>query len=286
VSAAPPAAPSSPPPFGGSSPTERATGLLRPTIAIINATTVLPDSAFPAYVAAQQKHIDYDFAPIWGKAAHLVFVGKGSKPPAGAWQAAFLDDADQAGALGYHDTTEDGHPLAKVFVKTTMTYGGIWTVTGCHELDEMLGDPDIVRCVFIESSATNGTLYAYETSDAVEADDLGYDIDSVRMSDFVTPEWFDPNHYATPAGYSFRKSVDAPLTLAPGGYIGFYRVGRGGGWQQKTASAAPSPPLHRLEWAGERPAAHQLAAPGSRRERRARGHHAWSRSAARATKAA
>jgi hypothetical protein len=274
-SATPPPLPPPPGPASGL-PTDRATGLERPTIALINASTVLKDADFPAYVAAQQRQIDYDFAPIWGKAAKLVFVPKGGTPPAGAWQCAVLDDADQAGVLGYHDTTSDGHPLGKIFAKTTMSYGGIWTVTASHEILEMLGDPDIVRCVFIQVSDTNGTLYAYENCDAVEADELGYAVDSVTLSDFVTPSWFDPGHYATASGYSFKKRVTSPLTLAPGGYIGYYRVGHGGGWQQKTASThEASPPLHVAEWHGPPPSPHQLPHPGSRRERRARGRHNW-----------
>ena len=265
-------------------PTDRAAGLTRPTIAIINASTVLADSDFPAYVGAQQRQIDYDFAPFWGKAAHLVFVGKGGTPPPGAWQMAFLDDADQAGALGYHDTTADGHPLGKVFVKTTQTYGGIWTVTGSHEVLEMLGDPDITRCVFIQTTGTQGMIYAYEASDAVEADELGYQIDGVQLSDFVLDPWFDPGHYATPAGYSFKKRVTSPLSLAPGGYIGYFKVGSGTGWRQKTAAAHVGVSLMSsdLDHLGAAPLPHQLPTPGGRRERRARGHHAWSRSTAHA----
>ena len=30
----------------------------------------------------------------------------------------FLDNSDQAGALAYHDLTNEGLPLSKVFVKT------------------------------------------------------------------------------------------------------------------------------------------------------------------------
>jgi hypothetical protein len=251
---------------------------LKPLVAIINATTVLEDAAFPAYVAAQQRQVSGDFAPLWGKDAEIFFVGRGGTPPPGAWHLAFLDDADQAGALGYHDTTADGHPLGKVFVKTTQTYGGIWQVTGSHECLEMLGDPDIVRCVFIPHHTFPGILYAYEAADAVEADQLGYEIDGVTLSDFVTQEWFDPGHYAT--AYSFRRNVSAPLQLAPGGYIGFYRVGRGSGWEQKTAQLEHHSPslAFGAEWHGARAVGHQLPHPGSRRERRARGGPQWARS--------
>jgi len=40
----------------------------------------------------------------------------------------FLDNADQPGALAYHDLTPDGLPLAKVFVKTTVDNGDLVSV--------------------------------------------------------------------------------------------------------------------------------------------------------------
>jgi hypothetical protein len=248
-------------------PAATVTPIVKPTIAIINETTVLTDAEAAKAVPSFQKQVSGDFAPLWGRDANLVFVPRGGKVPPGAWQQALLDNADQAGALGYHDKTADGHPLGKIFVKTTQTYGGNWTVTASHELLEMLGDPDIVRCVFLQTAEEAGTLYAYEACDAVEDDSLGYTIDGIVVSDFVTQEWFDPGHYNTV--FSFKRNVKSPLVLADGGYIGYFKVGRGSGWQQLTARGLP-------------PKAHQLALPGSRRERRARGHHNWSHSTAHA----
>lgn len=224
---------------------------MKPIIAILNESTVLEDSAFPPVVAALQKQVA-DIAGEWGADAELVFVPKGHKPPRGAWQLGHFDNADQADALGYHDVTAQGRPLGKVFVKTTQSEGGIWTVTASHELAEMLVDPSINR---VATRETRGgmRLYALEVSDAVEDDALGYVIDRVVVSDFVTPEWFDP--YATHTrATSFRKHVRGAFTLAAGGYIGFYDVTGGSGWQQEVADA--------------RARRASRAHPGSRRERR------------------
>src|SRR5947208_17151033 len=98
---------------------------------------------------------------------------------------AFLDDADVAHALGYHDLTPDGLPLSKVFVKTTLAVGQRVSVTACHELAEMLVDPAINLC----STGPGNLLYAYETADAVE--EVEFAIDGVAMSDFVYPARFD-----------------------------------------------------------------------------------------------
>src|SRR5262249_31056630 len=59
------------------------------------------------------------------------------------WAVVFLDDADQPGALAYHDLTPEGLPLSKVFVRTTIQNGDLVSVSASHELVEMLVDPAI-----------------------------------------------------------------------------------------------------------------------------------------------
>src|SRR5262249_20676730 len=66
-------------------------------IAIVNASTVVPDKEVGSVVAALQKQVRSDFAPIWGIDADLTAVAPG-KIPSGAWVLAILDDSDQAGA--------------------------------------------------------------------------------------------------------------------------------------------------------------------------------------------
>jgi len=41
----------------------------------------------------------------------------------------------------------------------------------------------------IGARGTDGKIYAL---DAVESDKLGYEIDGVMVSDFITPAWFQP----------------------------------------------------------------------------------------------
>jgi hypothetical protein len=117
-------------------------------IVITNASTVLSDEEVQSVVPALQTQVHRDFGPIWGIDADLSFVPKGTQPPAGSWWLVVLDDSDQAGALGYHDVTNDGLPIGKIFAKTDMKYGANWTITLSHELLEMLGDPEINLTVF------------------------------------------------------------------------------------------------------------------------------------------
>src|SRR5438876_10422189 len=83
-------------------------------VAVMNASTVLSDSAVQAAVPDLQTQVHRDFAPAWGIDADLTFVPTGSHPLPTAWQLVILDNSDQAGALGYHDVTAQGLPLGKV----------------------------------------------------------------------------------------------------------------------------------------------------------------------------
>ena len=40
----------------------------------------------------------------------------------GCWAIVFLDHADHAHSLAYHDLTPEGYPQSKVFVKTTLAH--------------------------------------------------------------------------------------------------------------------------------------------------------------------
>lgn len=229
-------------------------------VAIVNdQSSGVADSDAKAWTAALQKQVSNDFASAWElEGAELVFVPQGGKPLAGAWAIALLDNSDQAGALGYHDLTPDGLPLGKVFAGTDRQYGETVSVTLSHELLEMLGDPWINLC----AQGADGKFYAYEASDAVEADKLGYQIDGVQVSDFVLPAWF--GHGAGP--YDHLGHLSKPFELAPGGYIGAFDPSSGQGWTQVTAQ-------------GAKPTASELfrSLPriGSRRERRARSRTLW-----------
>jgi hypothetical protein len=232
-------------------------------IVVRNLSSVVSDDMVAKALPAFQKQVSTDFASMWGIDAKLTFLHKGDKQPAGSWLLGIFDDADQAGALGYHDLTKAGQPLGKVFAKTTIHYGGKWTVTFSHELLEMIVDPNINLCAFDEQA---GRLYAYEVCDAVEADNLGYDIDGITVSDFVLPGWFEPLHVVHGERFAFRSKVAAPFDLLPGGYIGYYDLS-GGGWQQLNARDATNARIVSSRSSGPLDY-HSRARVGSRRERR------------------
>jgi len=226
-------------------------------IAIINESTVVNDDDFKKVVPALQKQVSNHFCPVWGIDAVLTIVPKGTTPPKGYWWLVILDNTDQAGALGYHDVTNEGLPAGKVFAGTDIQYGLQWSVTASHELLEMLGDPNINLCatVYPGNNNTFMSLYAYEVCDACEDDKYAYDIDGVKVSDFVYPTWFENFWKKDQTQFDYGKQIHNPLELLSGGYISVYDVQLGAGWTQLSGPEAAEKYSSR-------------AAVGSRRERR------------------
>lgn len=229
-------------------------------IDVINESLVLTDTQVNAVLPAMQTQVSRDLAAVWGVDATLHFVATGQQPAPGHWWIAVLDDSDQAGALGYHDLTAEGLPLAKVFAKTDQHYGLNWTVTLSHELLEMLIDPYIE----LASQVSNTMFYAYEVCDACEDDQFAYDINGVKVSDFVTPQWFQNNVHPAGTKFDYMNHIGTPLQLLTGGYIGLLQF-HSHGWSSKTAQHTDG-----VRRATERP--------GSRRHRRINGRETWKRS--------
>jgi hypothetical protein len=231
-------------------------------ISVINESTVLADTDVAPVVAALQKQVTNDFRPVWGTDAELSIVPKGTQPATGSWWLVILDDSDQANALGYHDLTSEGLPIGKVFAASDLKAGTSWTVTASHELLEMLGDPNINLTVFVQNSNTAGILYAYEVCDACEDDSLGYQIDSVLLSDFVYPAWFESFRTDGSTQFDRMNKIQTPFQLLVNGYIGVFNVSAGSGWTQQTSEKRLTNVLNR-------------GAVGTRRERRNVPHELW-----------
>jgi len=195
-------------------------------IAIVNHSTVLPADELPPIVRALQVQVGQDVYPAWGVNAILTnYVTQ--PPPASDWVLGIFDDADQAGALGYHDVTPAGLPVGKVFAKTTLDNGGKISTVVSHELVEMLLDPSIN--LLVQDVHHPARFWCMEIADAVEADDDGYMVRGVLMSDFVLPAYFQP--WLDVAGpFDLRRRLRGPVpALSPGGYMAYVE---GGVWGQ------------------------------------------------------
>jgi hypothetical protein len=189
-----------------------------PTIACFNKATVGLGVNFDALIAAMQVYINAYIVPVWQAPATLV---KSTGFVKGAWAMVFLDDADEAGALAYHDLTPDGWPLSKVFVKTTLQYGELVSVSASHELSEMLCDPAInMMC----TGPNAKTMYCLEVCDPCEA--LSFPVNGIQMSDFVHPAYFEGFRKAGASTFDHMKAINRPFQILYGGYQIIFKGGR------------------------------------------------------------
>jgi hypothetical protein len=228
------------------------------TISVLNSSTVLNDDEIESLIPDFQAAIEEDFAPFWAASAKLQFVPKGQTPAPRSWWIALMDNSDVQDALGYHDLTNDGQPIGKVFAKTDMDNGYDWRITFTHELWEQLADPWIC---WLAATADMKKIYAVEVADAVEADQLAYKKGSAMISNFVLPTWFEDFWKAGQTQFDFRKNVNAPLKLAKGGYISIWTPQDG--WTQQFAET-------------DKEAAKNARPPkGSRRDRRRTPREQW-----------
>ena len=198
-----------------------------PVIAVTNVATCVNDEQVAGVIPALQRQVSADFKAYWNRECCLVFVAKEQTVPDGWWQIVVMDDPDQAGALGYHELSARGMPLGKVFARLDLEAGASWTVTLSHELLEMLADPWVNWCA--ESA---GKVYALEVCDPVEADKLGYEVDGVLLSDFVTPAWFGGT-----GEMDFMRRVSRALELGAEGYISVLDAAKG--WVQTSGAEVP-----------------------------------------------
>ncbi|HEV2971287.1 MAG TPA: hypothetical protein VGY55_15030 [Pirellulales bacterium] len=198
-----------------------------PSIACFNQATTALGVDFDALIAAMQAYVDEHVAPVWGTPAKLI---KSVNFVKNSWGMVFLDNADQPGALAYHDLTPDGFPLSKVFVRTTLQNHDLVSVSASHELVEMLVDPAINM---MTTGPDPKLSYAYESADPVEA--LSFAVKGVAMSDFVYPSYFEAFRKAGSTQFDRLNKVKKPFQILSGGY---QLVLKNGKWTQVSGSAA------------------------------------------------
>jgi hypothetical protein len=152
------------------------------------------------------------------------------------WVIGLFREPSQAGALGYHDQTQHGQPLAKVF--PLLDPATKWTTIASHELLELLADPNVARC----SLAEDGQVWAYEVCDACESYAYSIHVASgatVMVSDFVLPPYFEPMPSMLGLKRDWMGLIKHPLEILSGGYGQTYTPDAG--WSQhQHAAQAPS----------------------------------------------
>lgn len=197
-------------------------------ITIQNRSSVVAAAEFSAAIAAVQWQVSNHFKPWWNEGAILRESDR-----VDSWHLAVVDDADQAGALGYHDRDANDVPDGLVFAKTSQDYGVTWTSVLSHEVLELIADPWVSSCWQIGAK----TFAALEVCDPVEV--VGYLIDGVEVSNFVLPKFFIPG--STAKKYDYLGRLKAPLEIEDGGYISYWTPDIGWtSYQMKNGKLVPT----------------------------------------------
>jgi hypothetical protein len=193
--------------------------------AVINDSTVVTDAQVQEMWKAVKNQMFYHVCPAWNRPfMDSVFVAKGGTTPADCYPIYILDNADVAGALGYHTEDPGGSVYGRVFAETVLAatgsiLNGSLSVSAClsHEAIEFFIDK---HCdLWAQYDQTH--MVAYEACDPVEND--SYNVkgmtQEVAVSNFVLDAWFDAQSTAAGTQWDYMKTTTGPLKMSSGGYI-------------------------------------------------------------------
>ncbi len=190
-------------------------------VALVSQSSSVPLSEVTRVSAALQKQASRDFGPIWDVQPTVDAFAELSDVPLGYWPIIVRDDvATNYEAAGIH-LDNSGQPFALVQASED------WTLTASHEALEMLADPFGERLIAgpapKEAKKQGRVEFLVEVCDPSEAAQFGYTANDVLVSDFYTPQFFDPVS-VTGVRYSFTGAIRKPREVLKGGYISWHNT--------------------------------------------------------------
>ena len=195
-------------------------------VAIVNASNE-SDADVQKWAAAIKKQCDSDISKYWTYTIDVDFVAKGQTIPQSDFYFGILNNSDESGVLGWHDYIDD-KPVVKIFSSECKKYNVPVASCMSHEAAEMIGDEDCNTTVKGFDEKGKPCLYFRENCDPVEDDQFGYSIDGVRVSDFITPQWFVANGFKP---LDFTGKCDKSYQILSGGYM-LISYDNGQSWNQ------------------------------------------------------
>jgi hypothetical protein len=202
-------------------------------IALVNESSLVTNDQCQTMAEAVQFQVTNHVLPAWNmKECTVSFFADKTKVPVDAWVVSMLDSATTAGALGYH--SEDNDKVdGFIFAEPVLSNGGAvmvfdpknpgqYTVsaTFSHETLEIIGDY-FINTFILGTQIQQGNLYAAELCDCVEGDSYSCTINGIEiaLSNFILPEWYNPQAVAKDGPFDYLKKLTAPFTMDAGGYM-------------------------------------------------------------------
>jgi hypothetical protein len=198
-------------------------------LALLSESKQVSSAEISQISAALQKQITRDFSPIWQIPATIDAFGKLEEVPSDYWPIVIKDDIGYD-AAGIH-LDRNGQPFALVQASNATNATAL---TCSHEAIEMLVDPFGNRFVASQSiKPDQGRVnYLVEACDPSEGDQFGYSVNGILLSDFYTPNYFDPV-FSPSVRYSFTGAITKPREVLKDGYIS-WMIPESGEWWQAT----------------------------------------------------
>jgi hypothetical protein len=195
-------------------------------VALVTEESAITRSELSAVAGALQKQVSRDFGPIWRIEADVAAFANLEDVPLDYWPVIIKDNIGDPSAAGYHED-KNGQPFALV------QYSSGWTLTASHEVLEMLADPFGRRMVAGSSPVrSQGRVnFLVEVCDPSEAEEFSYSVNGIPVSDFYTPQYFDPVK-APGVRYSYKGVITEPRQVLKGGYLSWYHPASRRWWQR------------------------------------------------------
>ncbi len=196
--------------------------MLQIKVVLVDATGEVAPDKMAAAAEALNVQVTRDLPQFWNVQATVSYRPDPNSIPQGMWPVQLVKSLPP-GEGGFH-MTKHNQPYAKVIYSAG---SDDWTIDASHETLEMLVDPygnrlQTSNAIEIDQSrivtAEGKFEYLVEACDPCEANKFAYPIDGISVSDFITPDFYDPD-VTSNARYSFTGSVKKPREILPGGYI-------------------------------------------------------------------
>jgi hypothetical protein len=185
-------------------------------VALVSQTDNISSDDLSMVSAALQKQVTRDVGPVWNIDATVDSFASLDDVPLGYWHV-IIEDTIPFDAQGIHLNEDSGQPYALV------AYSDDWSLTTSHEVIEMLVDPSGNRTVASNSPDPDQgrVLILVEACDPSEGSQFGYSVNGVLVSDFYTPQFFDPVA-VDGVRYSYTGALTEPRQVLDGGYLSWW----------------------------------------------------------------
>jgi hypothetical protein len=201
-------------------------------IALVSEFAGIDASGLARVSAAIARQVARDVAPIWSVSATVDAFPRLEEVPAGYWPIVVTAAGLASGELGMH-LDDTGQPHAVV------EWSESWSITASHECIEMLVDPSGNRLVSSRALHDDDQRvdYLVEVCDPCQSAQYAYSVNDTLVSDFYTPEYFDPVQRSG-IRYSLTGAITKPREILTDGYLSF-RDPLTGDWWQASGGGSP-----------------------------------------------